>query len=138
MGWRLLDRKGRGESIPALFGLGLATMALTAVAEVIWPALVFEMDALFLLKANFSLILGLSPDWVMFAVPISIALGAAWSRRLAPASVSPSVGAAPAPEVAGRCPFPASRSPSRSATGRSAWTTTSGWSCRTRHLEATT
>lgn len=81
LAWRILDRRRLGESVPSLVALGVGASLLTAALEVIWPAVVFDMDPLFLLQMNFSLLLGLSPGWSLLLITMSIALGAALAQQ---------------------------------------------------------
>lgn len=88
MGWRLLNRFKRGESLPALVGLAAAASLATALLEAGWYHLRNGVDVLDVLSADLSFDDGLRPIWLVLIAGLAVvALRAArplWSRRPQP------------------------------------------------------
>ncbi|WP_020179221.1 ferric reductase-like transmembrane domain-containing protein [Methylopila sp. M107] len=64
MGWRWLQRSGdRAVSLLWLLGLAVAAALFTALSEALWYGLATGVDPLRVLKANFTIVLGLRPCW---------------------------------------------------------------------------
>ncbi len=89
MGWRLLQRFKRGESLPALVGLAVVVPVLTGLFEAGWYHIRNGIDVADVLAADLSFDDGLRPVWlVLIAGAVAVALRLArpwWSRRAAPA-----------------------------------------------------
>src|SRR5690606_22497157 len=81
MAWRWFNARRLGEDLRVLFGLAIASTALTVASEAIVPALRFGMDPAMTLSFNFSLILGIAPGWHMLAWSFGIAIAAALHQR---------------------------------------------------------
>jgi sulfoxide reductase heme-binding subunit YedZ len=65
MGWRWLQRSGdRAVSLPWLLGLAVAASVLTALSEALWYGLATGVDPVRVLRANFTIVLGLRPCWL--------------------------------------------------------------------------
>ena len=88
MGWRLLNRFKRGESLAALVGLAVAAAALTAQGEAGWDPIRNGIDVADVLSADLSLDDGLRPVWFVLVAGLAVAaLRAArplWNRRPQP------------------------------------------------------
>lgn len=85
MGWRLLQRTRRGESLPALVALALVVPAATALFEAGWYHLRNGIDAADVLSADLSFDDGPRPVWLVLAAGLAVvALRLArplWARR---------------------------------------------------------
>lgn len=81
MAWRWFNARRMGEDLRVLFGLAIASTALTVLSEAIIPALRFGMDPMMTLSFNFSLILGVSAGWQMLAWGLGVAIAAAIHQR---------------------------------------------------------
>ncbi|WMT86522.1 ferric reductase-like transmembrane domain-containing protein [Pelagibacterium sp. 26DY04] len=82
MVWRILDRRGLGSDPVALFVLGLCVTFGTAIFEATWAGTVHGLDPWLTLSFNFSLILGISAGWQVFAMSMIVAVIAMWRLNL--------------------------------------------------------
>jgi sulfoxide reductase heme-binding subunit YedZ len=89
MGWRLLQRFKRGDSVPALMALAFVAPAVTALFEAGWYHLRNGIDVVDVLSADLSFDDGLRPVWLVLIAGLAVvALRAArprWARRPQPA-----------------------------------------------------
>lgn len=99
MGWRLLQRAGdRAVSLVWLIGLAVAAGLLTALSEALWYGLTTGVDPVRVLKANFTIRLGLRPCWLVLIFGLAAALSSLIGARRRGA---PRPRAERAPRVAG-------------------------------------
>lgn len=99
MGWRAIGAwRGRNRRVPVamLAGAAVACGALTALAEAGWFWAATGVDPARVIQADFSLVSGLRPGWLVLAICLTLALvGAAipaaanWRRRRASLAVRP-------------------------------------------------
>jgi methionine sulfoxide reductase heme-binding subunit len=82
MGWRVLNRRGRGRDARALAVLAVSSSLFAAILEAGWLWAYHDYDALDTLDNNFSLVLGVSPAWKLLILGLLIAVGAASRRAL--------------------------------------------------------
>nr|WP_157813741.1 ferric reductase-like transmembrane domain-containing protein [Sinorhizobium meliloti] len=82
MAWRFFDRRRQGESIGVLAGLTVAATLLTVVSEILWPAIIFEMDPWVSLLWNFNFEVGVSPGWMVLGLATAVTIGAAIRQRM--------------------------------------------------------
>lgn len=83
MAWRWFNARRLGADLRILFGLMIASTAVTVLTEAFIPPLRFEgMDPMVTLSFNFSLILGISPGWQMLAWSLGVFLAALLYQRL--------------------------------------------------------
>lgn len=87
MGWRWLQRKGeRAVGLAWLVGLAVAAALGTALSEALWYGLATGVDPVRVLKANFTVVLGLRPCWqVLIFGLIAAATSLIGARRRGPA-----------------------------------------------------
>lgn len=91
MGWRWLQTRGeRAVSLVWLVGLAVAAGLATALSEALWYGLATGVDPARVLKANFTVVLGLRPCWQVLIFGLAAAatslIGA---RRRGPARARP-------------------------------------------------
>jgi methionine sulfoxide reductase heme-binding subunit len=82
MGWRVLNRRGRGCDVRALAVLAVSSSLFAAILEAGWLWAYHDYDPLDTLDNNFSLVLGVSPAWKLLILGLLIALGAASRQAL--------------------------------------------------------
>lgn len=82
MGWRVVNRRGRGCDVRALAALAVSSSLFTAILEAGWLWAYHDYKPLDTLGNNFSLVLGISPAWKVLALGLLIALGAASRQAL--------------------------------------------------------
>ncbi|MBF9033187.1 hypothetical protein HKCCE2091_02965 [Rhodobacterales bacterium HKCCE2091] len=68
MGWRWLDRRGRGTDPAALLALTAGSALSAMLSEAAIPAILLDTDPVATLRWNFSLSLGLAPVWKILLV----------------------------------------------------------------------
>ncbi|MDR4306377.1 ferric reductase-like transmembrane domain-containing protein [Chelatococcus sambhunathii] len=87
MGWRWLQRKGeRAVSLAWLVGLAVAAALGTALSEALWYGLATGVNPIRVLKANFTVVLGLRPCWqVLIFGLVAAATSLIGARRRGPA-----------------------------------------------------
>lgn len=82
MGWRWLQRRGdRAVSMAWLIGLAVAAGALTALSEALWYGIATGVDPVRVLKANFTVVLGLRPCWWVLVFGLAAALSSLVGAR---------------------------------------------------------
>ncbi len=92
IGWRLLQRRGLGDRVPALIGLAVAAALGAAAVEAGWYAAFNHLPAVDVLGANLGTDDGLRPAvWVLLG---GLAVAAVRSARLAHACIDGARGAA--------------------------------------------
>lgn len=92
MGWRWLNRSGdRAVSLPWLLGLAVAVALGTALSEALWYGLATGVDPVRVLRANFTIVLGLRPCWQVLIFGLAAALTSLiGAKRRGPARVKAS------------------------------------------------
>lgn len=89
MGWRLLQRFKRGESVSGLVAMALVAPVVTGLFEAGWYHLRNGIDVADVLAADFSVDDGLRPIWLVLivgALPVVLRLARPlWARRAQPA-----------------------------------------------------
>lgn len=74
MGWRRLQKLGEpAVSLAWLVGLALAAALATALSEAAWYGLATGVDPVRVLKANFTIVLGLRPCWLVLIFGLAAA-----------------------------------------------------------------
>jgi methionine sulfoxide reductase heme-binding subunit len=87
MGWRVLNRRGRGSDVRALAVLAVSSSLFAAILEASWLWAYHGYEPLGTLGNNFNLVLGVSPAWKVLILGLLIVLGAA--SRQAPGLKAP-------------------------------------------------
>jgi methionine sulfoxide reductase heme-binding subunit len=82
MGWRMLNRRGRGRDVRALAVLAVSSSLFASILEVGWLWAYHDYEPLYTLGNNFSLVLGISPAWKVLILGFLIVLGAASRQAL--------------------------------------------------------
>jgi sulfoxide reductase heme-binding subunit YedZ len=87
MGWRWLQTTAdRAVSLPWLIGLAVAAGLMTALTEAAWYGLFTGVDPVRVLKANFTIRLGLRPCWWVLLLGLGVAVSSLiGARRRGPA-----------------------------------------------------
>lgn len=74
MGWRRLQAQGdRATSLVWLTGLAVVAAVATALSEALWYGLATGVDPIRVLKANFTVVLGLRPCWQVLVFGLAAA-----------------------------------------------------------------
>lgn len=84
VGWRVMQRHGRGTGLLNLLALAAASGVLTALIEVGWYAAATGIDPARVLEANFSFAYAISPSWWVAGAGLAVALVSEVVLRLRP------------------------------------------------------
>jgi sulfoxide reductase heme-binding subunit YedZ len=102
MGWRLLQRRGdRAVSLVWLVVLAVIAALATAMSEAAWYGVATGVDPLRVLKANFTIVLGLRPCWLVLGFGLAAAASSLiGARRRGPVRVRAPNASASGPKLA--------------------------------------
>lgn len=84
MGWRLLNRRGKGRDVRALVVLAVLSCVFTALFEAAWIWAYHGYKPIETLADNFTMVLGVPPPWTILGLGLLIALASS-IRKAGPA-----------------------------------------------------
>ncbi|MBS9479129.1 sulfite oxidase heme-binding subunit YedZ [Ancylobacter radicis] len=87
MGWRILQRYGRGTGLLNLLGLAVIAALLTALLEAGWYLAATGIDPARVLAANLAFSYSIRPAWWVFGAGVAVTLASEVALRLRPLPV---------------------------------------------------